>query len=92
MTLISAAVGAKQNTLTTSSTLSISSITTTALSTHSGGLRVSGGGGTYGVGSVLRIVSSGDSVYSPASIFSAHRTLTCMFMSFLILGSLTGIE
>ena len=47
----------------------MASITTTALSTHSGGLRVSGGGGTYGIGSVLRVVSSGESVYSPASIF-----------------------
>ena len=69
MTLISAAVGTKQNLLTASSALSVASITTTALSTTSGGLRVSGGGGRDGTGSILRVVSSGDSVYNPASIF-----------------------
>ena len=69
MTLISAGLGTKQNTLTTSSALSVASITTSALSTMSGALRVSGGGGRDGTGSILRVVSSGDSVYNPASIF-----------------------
>ena len=69
MTLISAGLSTKQNTLATTSALGVASITTTSLSTHSGGLRVSGGGGRNGTGSILRVVSSGDATYNPASLF-----------------------
>ena len=35
----------------------------------SGGLHVSGGGGRDGTGSVLRVVSSGDTTFNPASLY-----------------------
>ena len=65
---LATAIAAKQNALTTSSALSVASVTTTAASTMSGGLRIYGGQGTHGTGANLRVVGTGDSVYNTSSV------------------------
>ena len=62
------AIAAKQNTLTTSTTLSVASVTTSGYSTMNG-VRISGGQGTNGTGANLRVVGTGDLVYNTSSVF-----------------------
>ena len=69
MTTIAAGLGTKQNTLTTSSALTVQSISTTSLNTMSGGLRISGGYGFHNTGGVIRLVGTYDLVNNPSSIF-----------------------
>ena len=75
MTTIAAGLGTKQNTLTTSSALTVASVSTTSLNTMSGGLRISGGQGREGTGAHLRLTGTGDSVYNTSSCFWGNSSV-----------------
>ena len=74
-TNITTALSGKQATLTTSSVLSVASVTTTAVNTMSGGLRISGGQGTNETGALLRLTGTGDSVYNTSSVFWGNSSV-----------------
>ena len=50
-------------------------MTTSALNTMSGGLRISGGQGRDGTGAHLRLTSAGDSVYNTSSVFFGNSSV-----------------
>ena len=52
----------------------MASVTTTALSTHSGGLRISGGQGNNNTGASLQVVGSGDSVYNTSTVLWGYNS------------------
>ena len=72
---VSTAINGKQATLTPTSALSAASVTTTALNTMSGGLRVSGGQGHDGTGASLRVTGTGDAVYNTSALLFGNSSV-----------------
>ena len=72
---VSTAISGKQAALTASSALSVASVTTTAVNTKSGGLRISGGQGRENTGANLRLTGTGDSIYNTSSLFWGNSSV-----------------